>query len=266
MPPIYFIHGMWSTPATFTGLRVRLEASGWSTAAATLPYHDRSPELPPAPELSGLGVDDYIRHLVADIRGMPETPIIAGHSLGGFLAQAVAAEVQPPGLVLLSTGPSAGASHYGVDPVRTVWNVVRKWGWWKRATLLDAESARWGIYNGVPGEIADAEIRSLVWDSGRVLQQLSFPFAAGTDAVNIDYRKLAMPALVVVGSADRITPAALSRATARRLTGPIDYHEITGAPHWLFHPPVVTAVGDILEDWLATTFGAPPAKLAAAAP
>jgi pimeloyl-ACP methyl ester carboxylesterase len=67
----------------------------------------------------------------------------------------------------------------------------------------------------------------------------------------VNYARLAMPALVIVGDQDRVTPAAQSRKTARALTGPVDYHEIAGAGHWLFHVPVVTKVGDLIEGWLA---------------
>ena len=250
-PPLYFIHGMWSTPAVWTGLRARFEAAGYTTHAACLPYHDRDPGLPPVPELAGVGVQDYVDYLAADIAALPVKPVIIGHSLGGFLAQAVAERVQPPGLVLLSTGPTAATGALGLDPLRTVWGVVRRWGWWKQPTLLDAAGARFGIYNGVPAEIADAEIKALVWDSGRVLFELSLPFLARTAATRVNYARLAMPALVIVGCADRITPVAVSRGTARALTGEVDYHEIAGMGHWQFHEPVVARVGGLIEDWLA---------------
>ena len=50
-PPLVFIHGMWSTPATFDRLRTRLEAAGHVTHAPALPWHDRDASLPPPAEL-----------------------------------------------------------------------------------------------------------------------------------------------------------------------------------------------------------------------
>lgn len=251
-PALYFIHGMWSFPAVWDGLRARFDAAGYTTHAACLPYHDRAPELPPAPELAGVGLQDYVDFLVADIAKLPEVPVIIGHSLGGFLAQAVAERVQPPGLVLLSTGPSASTGAVALDPLRTVWGVIRHWGWWKKPTLLDAAGARYGIYNNVPADIVDAEIRALVWDSGRALFELSLPGLAKAEVAKVNYARLAMPALVIVGDQDRVTPAAQSRQTARALMGHVDYHEIAGAGHWLFHVPVVTKVGDLIEGWLVS--------------
>jgi pimeloyl-ACP methyl ester carboxylesterase len=101
-PPIVFIHGMWATPATFSGIRRRLEAAGYTTHAPALPFHDRDPAAPPPPDLGALGLEDYIAFLAAEIGRLPGPVIVAGHSLGGFLAQAVAARTGAAGLMLFT--------------------------------------------------------------------------------------------------------------------------------------------------------------------
>ena len=60
------------------------------------------------------------------------------------------------------------------------------------------------------------------------------------------------PALVVVGLNDRITPPGIARATARNLTGQIDYQELPGAPHWLFWGELEDRVTAMVVDWLKT--------------
>ena len=254
-PPIFLIHGMWSTPATFNGLRARLAAGGYATFAPTLPFHDRSPDAPPPAELGEVGVADYIAFLVDEIARLPAVPIIAGHSMGGFLAQAVAARVQPPGLMLFSPAATAATNVPGLAPLRTLSRVMTGSRWWKSPTKIDAEHARWGIFNEVPAEIAEAEIDALVWDSGRVLFELGLPWLAKTRATRVDYARLSAPTLVIVGERDRITPPAIARATARRLAGPVDYHELAQAGHWLWHEPVGARVATLVEDWLAAHFG-----------
>ena len=250
MPPLFFIHGMWSTPATFDRLRARFEAAGHATHAPALPYHDRDPSAPPVPELGRLTVEDYASYLVAEVRKLAEPPVIIGHSMGGMLAQIIAARVEHAGLVLLSTGATAATSAIGIDPLRTAGGVMLKWGWWKLPTLIAAEPARWGIYNNVPAEIATAEIAALVPDSGRVLAEMLLPSLSKTGATKVDYACLTKPALVIVGTEDRITLPAISRATARKLTGTVDYHELAGASHWLFWGDIEMRVGDLLAGWL----------------
>lgn len=250
-PPIFLIHGMWSTPAAFTGLRLRLEAAGHVTHAAALPFHDRSPDAPPPPELGRLGVADYVDFLVAEVGKFPEVPVIAGHSMGGLLAQLVAARVQPPGLMLFASAATATTNVPALDPVRTLAHVTTRGKWWKSPTKIDADHARWGIYNEVPPTVADAEIAGLVWDSGRVLFEMALPWLARTRSTVADYARLKCPALIVAGDRDRITPAAIARATARQLSGPIDYHELSGVGHWLWWGSTGDRVALLTERWLA---------------
>ena len=249
-PPLFFIHGMWSTPATFVRLRARLEGLGYRTHAPALPYHDRDASLPPPPELGVLTVEDYARFLVAEIARLGEPPVIIGHSMGGMLAQIVAARVAHAGLVLLSTAATATTPAIGIGPLRTVGKVLLDWGWWREPTLIEPEPALWGIYNGVPDAVARAEVAALVWDSGRVMAEMLLPNLSKTGATKVDYARLDKPALVIVGCEDRITLPQISRSTARKLRGQVDYHEIPGASHWLFWGETETRVGDWLAGWL----------------
>ncbi|OYU16045.1 MAG: hypothetical protein CFE37_03135 [Alphaproteobacteria bacterium PA4] len=243
---------MWSTPATFTRLRARLEADGHATYAPALPWHDRDASLPPPPELGLVTVEDYAQFLATEIARLPAPPVIIGHSMGGALAQIVAARVPHAGLVLLSTAPTAATPALGLSPLRTLGGVITRWGWWEQPTLLTEAGARWGIYNGVPDAVATPEIAALVWDSGRVLAEMTLPHLSKTGATKVDFNRLDRPALVIVGSEDRVTLASVSRATARKLTGPIDYHELPGVGHWLFWGETETRVGDWIAGWLGS--------------
>lgn len=251
MTTLFFIHGMWSRPRVWDGLRAHLEAQGHATIAPALPFHDILPGDPPPAGLAEAGVGDYAAFLEAELRQLAEPPVIVGHSMGGMLAQIVAERVQPKGLVLLSPAPTATTAVPTLASLRTVLGVTTKGGWWKKPTLIDRERALWGIFNEVPRDIADRETDALIWDSGRVLFQTAMPWADTTRSTRVDYGRLRMPALVMVGDRDRITPVATARATARRLTGVVDYREIAGSGHWLFHAPVVDKVAAEIDRFLA---------------
>lgn len=241
MPPILMIHGMWSRPSTFTVLRQELEAAGIRSAAVTLPHHDIPPGAPAPAALSTLKIATYLAALEREVADMGEPCVVLGHSMGGLLAQLLAARVGSKGLILLSTGPSAQASATSASALRTLWGVTGKWGWWNEATLLDEAGARSGVFNGVP----EAEIRpalaELTWDSGPVLAQMAAPFLDRDKGSKVSYALLVQPALVITGLDDRIVPAETSRKTARLLanTGArVDYEEWPGVGHWLFHDAV----------------------------
>jgi pimeloyl-ACP methyl ester carboxylesterase len=254
-PPLLFVHGMWSVPGVFARVRAALEADGWETLAPALPFHDRDPGLPPAEGLGRLGIEDYVTFLADIIRGMRVPPVIVGHSMGGMLAQCVAARVEHAGLVLLSTAGTAATPSLGLSPIKTMRGVVTRWGWWEDATRIEAEPALWGIYNGVPEAVAREELKALVWDSGRVLAEIMLPSLSKTRANTVDLAKLKAPALVIVGCEDRITLASTSRAVARKLGGPVDYQELPEVGHWLFWGDTEARVTGLMQDWLVRLFG-----------
>lgn len=238
---------MWSAPATFDRLRPAIEAAGHATHAPVLPFHDRPASVPPPAELGTLSITAYVDFLVAEAGKLGTPPVILGHSMGGLLAQLVAARVPHAGLVLLSPAAAANSQAPSLDPARALKSVYLKWGWWEKPTLPDAEGARWGFFAGVPD--ADAQVAALVWDSGRVFGEMALPFLFG-NVTRVDYARLTAPALVVVGLEDRATPPGIARATARNLKGEVDYHELPGVPHWLFHDPVLGDVSLLLTAWL----------------
>jgi pimeloyl-ACP methyl ester carboxylesterase len=255
LPPILMIHGMWSRPSTFMNLREELEAAAIRSAAVTLPHHDVPPGAPAPAALATTRLADYLSALERDAAALGEPPVLLGHSMGGLLAQLLAVRIQPKGLILLATAPSAQASAFSAASVRTMWGVTGKWGWWREPTLLDAESARFGVYNGVPEAETRASLAELTWDSGPVLAQLAAPFLDSDKGAHVDYARLAMPTLMIAGSEDRIVPAATSRKTARHLTAAgarVDYEEWAGVGHWLFHDAVRPRVAAAISRFMAS--------------
>jgi pimeloyl-ACP methyl ester carboxylesterase len=229
-PPILCIHGMWSQPAAFKRLQPALEAAGHEVIAADY----RAAAVGKAGSLAAVGLADYVAALEAIATELPERPIIVGHSMGGLIAQLLAVKIQPRALVLLSTGPSAGSVLFPAwSTLKSLWSVTSRWNFWRQETHLSRADSMYGIYNNVPLAEAEAEFSAHVADSGRVLAQMAFaPFDGGKSAT-VEYANLSCPSLVLVGSEDRITPPSVSRAAARRITGPVTYHELEGFGHWI---------------------------------
>ncbi len=259
LPAILMIHGMWSRPSTFTQLRSELEAAGISSAAVTLPHHDVPPGAPAPAALGTLRIADYVAALEREAAALDGPIIVLGHSMGGLLAQLVSEIVQPKGLILLSTAPSAqaggGGAAFSAASLRTMWGVTGSWGWWNEPTRLPEDAARAGVYNGVP----EAEIRpalaELTWDSGPVLAQIAAPFLDAEKGSRVTYQRLGMPSLVITGLEDRIVPAAVSRKTARLLASGgarVDYEEWPNVGHWLFHDAVRPKLAAAISRFVAS--------------
>lgn len=242
---------MWSSPRVFARAVPRLEGLGHRVVAPALPFHDRDPALPPVAEVGNLSLADYVAFLKTVVAGLPAPPVLLGHSMGGVLAQLLAAELPHAGLVLIAPGPTAKTNVPAPAAVRTFARIVTSWGWWNSPTRIGWAAAAWGIYNGVPEDIARADWQGLQWDSGRALAEMIFM----REAVKLDYGRLDRPALVIVGQQDRTTGAGIARATARQLAGDVDYHEIPGVGHWPWWGENETLVLGLIAEWLGRLDG-----------
>lgn len=249
-PTLLFIHGMWSRPRVWDPMRAHFEAQGYKTLAPALPGHDVTPADPVPIDLPSYGLPDYVQALEAAAWDIDGPVVVVGHSMGSLLAQLLSVRIQPAGLVLLSTAPSADVVALGVEPFKASWPVIRKWGFWREATLLPRSASLYGVYNGVPDDIAQAETDELIHDSGRVLAQIILGALYSGAPSRVDYSRLTCPSLVVVGTQDRITPVGVSRSTARKLAGSVQYREIDNAGHWLFHDPIQGRVLEMMDAFL----------------
>ena len=255
MPPILMIHGMWSRARVFATLRAELEAVGIRSVAPNLAYHDIPIGSSAPPALATLKLADYVDALAREVADLGESPVLLGHSMGGLLAQLLAVRVQPRGLILLASAPSAQASALSLSAAKTMRRVTGRWGWWRQPTLLDADCARYGVYNGVhEAEILPA-LTDLTWDSGPVLAQIAAPWLDGAKGSRVDYARLTCPALILAGANDQTVPPATSRKTARLLAASgsqVDFEEWPNVGHWMFHDAVRPRVAQAIGRYMGT--------------
>ncbi|BCL75837.1 alpha/beta hydrolase [Jeongeupia sp. HS-3] len=105
-PPLLFIHGAyvgaWCWQTYFLPW---FAAQGYDCYALSLPGHA---ERGGRDRLDHFGLDDYVADIVDAMTVLPATPVLIGHSLGGWLAQEVAEQVSVPGLALLASVPPYG--------------------------------------------------------------------------------------------------------------------------------------------------------------
>ncbi len=235
---VVLIHGAGMDHTVWRYQARRLAAAGWAVVAPDLPGHGRSEGNPLAsvPELGA-----WLGRLVVGL-GM-RVPVIVGHSMGSLVALRVAADREVSGVILI--GPSNRmqvhpellaaadrADHLAVELIV---------GWSHTGTT------RFGGHPD-PGS----------WKRGfteRLLERhLDGVLASDLHAVAAhdpagDANRIAAPVMVVIGTADRMTPARAGRDLVACFPEGAEVLEVAGGSHLVFleQPREVTSA---MVDWM----------------
>lgn len=237
---LVLIHGLWLTPCSWQLFRGFYEARGYRVLAPPWPrLHAQVEEARRDPSaLAELGIQEIIEHYEAVVRTLPEPPILVGHSLGGLIVQ-----------VLLDRGlGTAGVSIGGTVPVgitmlpfaalRAASPVLRNpLNYWR--TVMPSFELFFHAFANSMSEAAAREVyeNHVIPGPGRpVFQTIAPRFMPGA-ATTVDYRNRSRaPLLIMTGSEDRWSPAALNRLNHRRYAAAnamAEYQEFAGRSHLL---------------------------------
>ncbi len=240
---VFLIHGMWGKGAYWARFAARLEAAGYRVAAPDLLHHDIAPDDPPPDGLGTLSLIDYLDDLEAKLKAFDERAVIIGHSMGGLLAQQLAARGRGSALIALAPAPSAGMWPIRLKPLKVFGPILMRPGWWRRPHKPSWEGVRATVFNaGVPEDEARREFANYVWDSGRVLFELSHWWLDRRRASAVDRGRITVPTLIIGGRQDAIVPIGWIRAAARAFGGRAAYEEFRDFGHWLVGEPALDPV------------------------
>ena len=245
----FFIHGMWGTPDVWRNWRAFAEARGWRTMAPALRHHDAPPLEPPA-ALGTTSLGDYLTDLDAQLRALPEKPVVVGHSMGGLIALLLCARGLASAGVLLTPAPPASVIALRPSNLLAFARIQTTWGWWRkphRATL--AEALAHTFNTAAPREGAELHA-SFVHDSGRALFEIALPWLDRAKVTTVDPSCLTVPLLFVAAEKDKLTPPGVVRRAARQFAHVADYREYPGQGHWVPGQPGWEQIATDAFAWL----------------
>ncbi len=269
-PTVIFIHGMWSRAWMWENWQRIFRAAGYPYQAVTLPGHEAEPDEPPPATLRGLGINDYVDTVLATVRKCPEPPILIGHSMGGLIAQMVAAKVGA-GVGVRVGDQTRVAAVVGVNsaapgavfPLRSVTlpGTLRHFAnplLYFSAFRLNPWEATYLLFNEFDALTAQKMTEKVVHESGRVAWQIGFGPLNLFGSNRVSKSKIKAPMLFVAGELDRIVPVGTSRATAAWYGAQATYREYPDHAHWLLgEPGFEVAVKDVLA-WLGSALDSAP--------
>jgi pimeloyl-ACP methyl ester carboxylesterase len=236
-PDILFIHGAFTRGARWRSWLRYFTAAGYRCYAPSLPAHD-----PPDPAaLSRLTFADYVAFF-ADIHARCDAPpIIIGHSMGGLVAQHLAARRECAALVLLSSTPPwpTRGTRYALPYLLSyVLPVITG-----RPIRATARAAR----DLVLHDLTPAEQRELApifaYESGKAYRTLVF----GRGRLRAD--AIDCPVLCVNGGDDRLLAQSVGGKLARFYRA--DHMVFAAHGHSLVAESLIRTVAVPVRTWLA---------------
>jgi pimeloyl-ACP methyl ester carboxylesterase len=246
---VVLIHGTWGRGSHFHAARAAFEERGFTVHTPTLRHHEL-PLQEGSAQIATLSLTDYADDLVEICESLDSPPIILGHSLGGLLAQLVAARTEHAGLIGVCPAPAAGIfamypsmsrlflSHYlqprpWAKPLYPAWEKFHVGG---RITQTDEDSR--------------ALFADLVCESGRAYCEMAFPQLDRRKASRVDYSAVTGPVLIFGGAQDRTVVPAVCRATASKYQN-ATYQELTGADHMILFGDILQTTIAHIDTWFA---------------
>lgn len=247
---IVLIHGNFVNNHTWTAWKRHYEARGYTVHAPANPGHQGAPaELRDRvhPELGTTGFVEVVRNIEALIDGLPERPLVIGHSMAGAVVMKLLEADKVVAGVSIAGAPPKNVFPAPLQTIKTVFPAIGLFSLGK--TWLG--SPAWfnnAFFNTLPeSERAAAYEKYAVPESFKVNTQLLFnPFS------KVDFSKAHAPVFFLGGTRDHIFPADLTQRIADRYTheeSRVDCRIYEGRSHFTCGEPGWESLADHILDW-----------------
>jgi pimeloyl-ACP methyl ester carboxylesterase len=246
------IHGMFAGPWCWENHRRVLERRGHRCVTPALPYHDMDPRGLPDPRLGTTSLLDYAAALERQVRQLGTQPVLMGHSMGGLLAQLLAARGLARALVLLAPAAPSGIISLSPSVLRSFWSIQTRWGFWRRPMRQTFDEAIFSMLHLLPDSERRPTYDKFVFESGRAALEIGYWPLDHLHASRVEESSVTCPVLVIAGAQDRITPASVVRQVAGKYRARAAYREFANHAHWLLAEPGWQEVAEDVGDWLGS--------------
>jgi non-heme chloroperoxidase len=247
-PQLVMIHGAFCGPWTFDAFRGPFEAKGYKVHAPVLRFHDSGKSPPRA--LGTTSLMDYASDLEKFIAGLDDVPILLGHSLGGLLAQMLAARGKARALVLLAPSAPWGMFPSTMFEMMSAQTMFLAGDYWNSILKPDYGIAAANSLDKLGPAERHAVYARFVPESGLATFEIMHWALDAKHASRVNARDVACPVLCLTGSHDKINPPSTVQRIAARYESRALFEEIKGHSHWLIGEPGWEKVADRSLAWL----------------
>ncbi|RXJ72105.1 alpha/beta hydrolase [Veronia nyctiphanis] len=246
---IVLIHGTWGHGSDWAEMVPELEKRGFTVHAPSLRFHDL-PILEGAIKMGEVSLRDYVNDLKNFVESLSSPPIIVGLSMGGLLAQLVAARTEHKALALFSPAPAAGIFAMYPNMVKMFYKYFLRWGFWKKPMFPSWPEFRQHVLNEKTNEQAEQFFTTLTVESGRAYAEMAGWMFDKHKSAYVDVEKVKTPVIVFCGHKDKTVSPNIARATAKRYTNST-LVELPESDHVMILGKELPGVMDNFDKWLS---------------
>jgi non-heme chloroperoxidase len=203
-PPVLFVHGIFVDWRGWAEWLPFFAARGFPAYAVNLRGRAGSR---PGTKLGSVSLDDYVAD-AAEVAAHLGNPAVVGHSMGGLIAQRLAAMGVVRSATLITPAPPRGiilfSPKLALKQMKYLPQILTN-----QVIHPHAEDLRELAMNGAPREVQDRAISELVPDSGRAGREMSL---AGVPVP----KEVKCPMLVIAAENDHFVPERVVAKIARR--------------------------------------------------
>ncbi|WP_420336411.1 alpha/beta hydrolase [Roseibium sp.] len=251
-PTIVFLHGTNASPWTMAPFRGFFEEKGFTCHSPTYRHHDLPDGEERTEALRGASIADYVADITAFLATLDTKPVVIGHSLGGLIAQLLAARSLIAAGVLINSSIINGTVPT-TEMERALGKMFMSVGpFWNEVPGQDFELlATYGL-NTMPVEQQHEICDRLNTESGQVLFELFFWMYDVNQTTRIDFDRANTPLLFLSGSEDKVVPPTTAKTMADRYGPLATFIEIPGRCHYMQLEKDHDALARRCLDWIRT--------------
>ncbi|MBS0472946.1 MAG: alpha/beta hydrolase [Proteobacteria bacterium] len=246
--PLVFIHGAFCGPWSFDEFRAPFEAKGHAVHVPALRHH--ALETKPPRALGETSLLDYAADLETFIGGLDSAPVLIGHSLGGLLAQMLAARGLARGIILLAPCSPWGVLPSTIFEMASAQTMMLSGPLYDRILKPDYDVAAAHSLDKLTPPERRRVFAGFVPESGRATFEIMHWGWDARRASHVPAGDVQCPILCLAGQHDVINPPSTLRRMALRYGKHAEFEELAGRSHWLIGEPGWEAVAERCMGWL----------------
>ncbi len=251
--PVVLIHGAFGGPWSMETFARFFRSLGWTCHTPALRFHDADPRAAPNPGLVGTSIEGYTDDLAGFVRELDAPPILVGHSMGGVIAQKLAARGLARAVILLNGSVNWGILRSTNDERAVGTGLMAGGAFWETTLRMEFEMMADLALNRLDPEAQRATFARLGPESGRAIFELFFWIYDDRQTTRIEYDKVTCPVLVVSGSDDRGVSTQTARQIADRHGANATFFEATGFGHYLMLESGWQRVAERCAEWMSAS-------------